>query len=66
MAQYDEKLISELRYIVYGECSLPSDRETEKNIEEDASDLQRLLKEKFDELFGPLNVNNDSSEDESD
>lgn len=65
MAQYDEKLISELRYIVYGECSSPSDRKTEKNIEEDASDLQRLLEEKFEELFGPLN-DNDSSEDESD
>ena len=65
MAEYDEKLIAELRYIVYGECSSPLDKKTEKDMEEDASYLQRLLEEKFDELFGPLNKNTDSSEDES-
>lgn len=65
MAEYDEKLKSELRYIVFGEeCSSTLDGDTKKDIEEDASYLQRLLEQKFEELFGPFN-NDDSCDVES-
>ena len=58
MAKYDEKLIEELRNIVYGkEKSLEMECINGMDSEDDFSELRRLLEKRVNELFGPVDEN---------